>query len=86
MVVADVVGPICESSDFLAQDRYMPNVKQGQLLAVMSAGAYSFSMSSNYCSRPRIAEVMVKEDAFNVVRTRESHEDLISRETIPLFL
>jgi len=86
MIVADVVGPICESSDFLAQDRYMPNVKQGQLLAVMSAGAYSFVMSSNYCSRPKVAEVMVKEDSFNVVRTRESYEDLISGESIPLFL
>jgi len=86
MVVADVVGPICESSDFFAQDRYMPNVKQGQLLAVMSAGAYSFTMSSNYCSRPRIPEVMVKDDAFHIVRAREQYEDLISGESIPLFL
>ncbi|MCJ7774015.1 MAG: diaminopimelate decarboxylase [Desulfobacterales bacterium] len=86
MIVADVVGPICESSDFIAQDRYMPNVKQGQLLAVMSAGAYSFVMSSNYCSRPRIAEVMVKDDTFHVVKERESYMDLISGESIPLFL
>jgi diaminopimelate decarboxylase len=86
MIVADVVGPVCESSDFLAQDRYMPNVKQGQLLAVMSAGAYSFVMSSNYCSRPRIAEIMVKGDTFSVVRQRETYDDLISGETVPLFL
>lgn len=86
MIVADVVGPICESSDFLAQDRYMQNVKQGQLLAVMSAGAYSFAMSSNYCSRPRIAEVMVKDDVFHVVRARENYEDLVSGESVPLFL
>lgn len=82
----DVVGPICESADFLAKDRHIPRVGAGDLLAVMSAGAYGFTMSSNYNSRPRVPEVMVKEDKFYVVRTRESYEDLIKGESIPPFL
>lgn len=85
-VQADVVGPICESGDFLARDRRIPQVRAGDLLAVMSAGAYGFSMSSNYNSRPRAAEVMVREDNFFVIRARESYEDLIAGETIPDFL
>jgi len=83
---ADVVGPICESGDFLAKDRDTPRVEAGDLLAVMSAGAYGFTMSSNYNSRPRVPEVMVKEDQFYVVRARESYEDLIKGESIPPFL
>jgi diaminopimelate decarboxylase len=83
---ADLVGPICESGDFLAQDRDMPGVETGELLAVMSAGAYGFTMSSNYNSRPRVAEVMVKDDRFFVVRGRETYEDLTRGETIPDFL
>lgn len=83
---ADVVGPICESGDFLAKDRHVPRVEVGDLLAVMSAGAYGFTMSSNYNSRPRVPEVMVKEEQFYVVRARESYEDLIKGETIPPFL
>ncbi len=83
---ADVVGPICESGDFLARDRDIARVEAGDLLAVMSAGAYGFTMSSNYNSRPRAPEVMVKEDRFYVVRTRESYEDLIKGESIPPFL
>ncbi len=82
----DVVGPICESGDFLAKDRQIPDVESGDLLAAMSAGAYGFTMSSNYNSRPRVAEVMVKGDAYHVVRSRETYEDLISRESIPPFL
>ncbi|MBW2108542.1 MAG: diaminopimelate decarboxylase, partial [Deltaproteobacteria bacterium] len=85
-VRADVVGPICESGDFLARDRRIPRVRAGDLLAVMSAGAYGFSMSSNYNSRPRAAEVMVREDDFHVIRARESYEDLIAGESIPDFL
>ncbi|MBW1748098.1 MAG: diaminopimelate decarboxylase [Deltaproteobacteria bacterium] len=85
-ITADVVGPICESADFLAQDRKINNVKKGDLLAVMSAGAYGFTMSSNYCSRPRVAEVMVKDDSFYVVRNRESYQDLVVSESIPPFL
>jgi len=84
-IVADVVGPICESGDFLARDRQVPNVTSGDLLAVMSAGAYGFTMASNYCSRPRVAEVMVKDDRFHVVKTRQTYEDLIAGETVPPF-
>jgi len=83
---ADVVGPICESSDFLAKDRKLPQAEQGDLLAVMSAGAYGFSMSSNYNSRPRVAEVLVAKDKFFVIRQREDYDDLIRGEIIPDFL
>ena len=85
-ITADVVGPICETGDFLAMDRKISDVMKGDLLAVMSAGAYGFTMSSNYCSRPRVAEVMVKEDKFYVVRDRESYQDLVKGESIPPFL
>ncbi len=79
-ITADVVGPICESGDFLAKDRIVPDVKPGDLLAVMSAGAYGFSMSSNYNSRPRAAEVMVDGREFAVIRERETLKDLIRGE------
>ncbi|MBI4208948.1 MAG: diaminopimelate decarboxylase [Deltaproteobacteria bacterium] len=82
-VVTDVVGPICESGDFLAKDRALPELKAGELLAVMSAGAYGFAMSSNYNSRRRVAEVLVRDDRFEVVRARETYEDLIRGESIP---
>ena len=85
-VVADVVGPICESGDFLAKDRPLPRAAAGELLAVMSAGAYGFSMSSNYNSRPRAAEVLVARDRFYIIREREDYEDLIKGEVIPDFL
>jgi diaminopimelate decarboxylase len=86
LIVADVVGPICESADFLAIERNMANVKRGDLLAVMSTGAYGYVMSSNYCSRPRVAEVMVRDDQFEVVKKREKYEDLVTGETLPAFL
>jgi len=86
MLPADLVGPICETGDFLAKDRKMPPFKPGDLVAVMSAGAYSFSMASNYNSRPRPAEVMVKENLFSIIRSRETYENLISGEVIPEFL
>jgi len=86
MIVADVVGPICESGDFFAKDREIPRPQEGDLLAVMSAGAYGFTMSSNYNSRPRAPEILVDGDNFHVVRKRESFEDLISGETIPPIL
>ena len=86
MLVADLVGPVCETGDFLAKDRKMPAFRPGDLVAVMSAGAYSFSMASNYNSRPRPAEAMVKGNLFCVIRSREAYEDLISGETIPEFL
>src|SRR5688572_14887784 len=82
----DVVGPVCESSDFLAKDRAMPEVKAGDLLAVMSAGAYGFTMASNYNSRPRVPEVLVKGGEMHVIRTREEYADLVRGETIPEFL
>ncbi|MBF0417647.1 MAG: diaminopimelate decarboxylase [Magnetococcales bacterium] len=79
-LMADVVGPICESGDFLAKDRMLPEFHAGELLAVRSAGAYGFSMSSNYNSRPRAAEVMVHQNRFAVVRPRESVEQLMEHE------
>ena len=82
----DVVGPVCESGDFLAKDRSLPEVKPGDLLAVMSAGAYGFVMASNYNSRPRVPEVLVKDGEVHVIRERESYEDLVRGETIPAFL
>ncbi len=85
-VIADLVGPICESGDFLAADRALPDADEGDLLAVMSAGAYGYTMSSNYCSRPRIPEVMVQGDQFHVVRARETYEDLVAGESLPPFL
>ncbi len=85
-VVVDVVGPICESSDFLAKERKMPKVDPGELIAVMSAGAYGFSMSTNYNSRPRVAEVLVRDDRMAVIRQRENYEDLVRGEEIPEFL
>jgi diaminopimelate decarboxylase len=83
--VVDVVGPICESSDFIARDRELPEAQPGELLAVMSAGAYGFSMSSNYNARARAAEVLVNGDQVHVARKRESWEDLIRGEAIPDF-
>ncbi|PLX46050.1 MAG: diaminopimelate decarboxylase, partial [Deltaproteobacteria bacterium] len=81
--LADLVGPICESGDFIAKDRVLPALEQGELFAVMSAGGYGFTMSSNYNARPRVAEVLVSGDQYRVVRRRESYEDLISGEEIP---
>jgi diaminopimelate decarboxylase len=79
----DVVGPICESGDFLARDRELPRADEGELLAVMSGGAYGFAMASNYNARPRAAEVLVDGDRYAVVRRRESYEDLVAGESIP---
>lgn len=86
MITADIVGPICESGDFLVKDREVPMFRQGDLIAFMSAGAYGFAMSSSYNSRPRVAEVMVKGDKFEVIRERETVEDLIKGEKIASFL
>jgi len=76
----DVVGPICESGDALAKDRRLPKLEEGDLLAVLNAGAYGFSMSSQYNSRPRAAEVMVKEGKAVLVRKREQFSDLLSHQ------
>lgn len=81
-VIADVVGPVCETGDFLARDREMPNAMPGDYLAVMTAGAYGFALSSNYNSRPRVAEVLVDGAQFRVIRTRETYSDLIRGEAI----
>jgi diaminopimelate decarboxylase len=85
-IKADVVGPICESGDFIARERNMESYEPGELMAIMSAGAYGFSMSSNYNSRPRACEVMVKGDRFYTIRNRETFEDLVRGEVIPDFL
>ena len=82
-IVVDVVGPICESGDFFAKDREIPRPQRGDLLAVMSAGAYGFTMASNYNSHPKSPEVLVDGEKYYVVRERESFEDLIRGETIP---
>jgi diaminopimelate decarboxylase len=78
--VVDVVGPICEASDFFAKDRTLPPVKRGDLLSIFTTGAYGFCMSSNYNARGRAAEVLVEGDKFTVIRKREEYEDLISAE------
>ena len=79
-VKVDVVGGVCESSDFLAKDRVLPPVGRGDLLAVFSAGAYGFVMSSQYNSRPRAAEVLVEGDQWRIIRRRENYEDLMAAE------
>ena len=76
----DVVGPICESGDYLAKERYMAPAKRGDLLAVFSAGAYGMSMSSNYNTRPRAAEVLVDGDTYTIIRRRETYQELIANE------
>ena len=79
-VRADVVGPVCESGDFLALDREMQNVRPGDLLAVFDVGAYGFVMSSTYNSRPRSAEGLVDGDRFAIVTERESYQTLVQQE------
>jgi diaminopimelate decarboxylase len=81
--VYDVVGPVCESADFLAKERRLA-AREGELLAIMSAGAYGMAMSSNYNSRPRAAEVLVDGTAAHLVRRRESVEELFAAEEIPV--
>jgi diaminopimelate decarboxylase len=78
----DVVGPICESGDYLAKARALPPVKRGDLLAIFTAGAYSFSMSSNYNNRPRAPEVLVDGSTYKIIRRRETLEDLVAPERI----
>ncbi|GAB4295294.1 MAG: diaminopimelate decarboxylase [Myxococcota bacterium] len=76
----DVVGPVCESGDFFAKERELPDVKRGDILAVMSAGAYGFSMASNYNTRKKAAEIIVEGDKFRLIRKRESYDDIIKHE------
>lgn len=82
MEVVDIVGPICESGDFLAKDRALPPLQRGDLLAVFTAGAYGFVMSSQYNARPRAAEVLVEKDTFKIIRRRETYDDLIAHEKL----
>jgi diaminopimelate decarboxylase len=82
-VVADIVGPICESGDFFAKDREIAQPTRGDLLAVMSAGAYGFTMASNYNSHPKPPEILVDGDKYYVIRARENFDDLIRGEVIP---
>ena len=81
-VTADVVGPVCESGDFLARDRKMANVMPGDFVAVCTAGAYGFVQSSNYNSRPRAPEVLVEGGGYRIIRCRERLEDLVRGETL----
>lgn len=81
--LADVVGPVCETGDFLAKDRPFPEVRRGDLLAVFGAGAYAMTMSSNYNARPRPAEVLVRDSSAKLVRRRETWEDLVGLEETP---
>lgn len=76
----DIVGPVCESGDFLAQDRPLPPAARGDVLAVMSVGAYAFTMASNYNDRARAPEVLVDGGSYAVVRRREHHDDLLRLE------
>jgi diaminopimelate decarboxylase len=80
-ITADVVGPVCETGDFLARGREMVDAMPGDYLAVMTAGAYGFALASNYNSRPRAVEVMVEGAAFRAIRSRETYSDLIRGET-----
>lgn len=82
MIEADVVGPVCETGDFLARDRKMPDCAPGEVLAVCTAGAYGFVQASNYNSRPRPPEVLVEGTGFRVIRDRESAEDLVRGERV----
>jgi diaminopimelate decarboxylase len=84
-LTCDVVGPICESADFLAKDRRLPPVKRGDLMAVFSAGAYGYVMSSNYNTFPRPAEVLVSGGASRVVTKRQTYDDILAAETIETF-
>jgi len=85
-MVADIVGPVCESGDYIAQDRKIEGVKEGDLLAVMSAGAYGAVMASTYNSRPLVPEVLVDGDRWHVIRPRPSIEALIALDSVPDWL
>jgi len=81
----DIVGPVCETGDFFARDREMPELCEGDLLAIMSAGAYGFVMASNYNSRPLPGEALVRGDKFALIRKRQTWEDLVGGEMDPGF-
>ncbi|HEX4454694.1 MAG TPA: diaminopimelate decarboxylase [Kofleriaceae bacterium] len=81
-IATDVVGPICETGDFFARDRALPELEAGELVAIGAAGAYGAAMSSNYNTRPRAAEVLVSGNQFTVIRTRETYEQLVANEKL----
>lgn len=81
-VTADVVGPVCETGDFLARDRRMANAMPGDFLAIRTAGAYGFVQSSNYNSRPRVPEILVEGSGYRIIRARETYQDLVRGETV----
>ena len=81
-IVADIVGPVCETGDFLARDRQVANVMPGDYLAVSTAGAYGFVLASNYNSRPRPPEILVEGGAFRTIRARETYADLVRGELV----
>ena len=83
LVSADIVGPVCESGDFFAKDRQIEEAGEGDLLAVLDAGAYSFSMASNYNFRPRAAEVLIEAAGPRLIRRRETFDDLTACEVSP---
>ena len=83
---ADIVGPVCETGDYLARGREVPAIKEGELIAVMSAGAYGAVMSGTYNSRPLIAEILVDGDRYHAVRPRQSVKDLIAQDSVPDWL
>jgi diaminopimelate decarboxylase len=85
-ITADIVGPVCESGDYLAKDRELPGVVEGDLLSIMTAGAYGAVMASTYNSRPLVPEVLVDGDRWHVVRPRPSIEALIALDSVPDWL
>ena len=82
MIIADIVGPICETGDFLARRREIEDSKPGEVLAVCTAGAYGLALASNYNARPRPPEVLVQNSNFKIIRERESYADLIRGESL----
>jgi diaminopimelate decarboxylase len=85
-IVADVVGPVCESGDYIALGRDLPQLDAGELLAVMSGGAYGAVQSGTYNSRPLVPEVLVKEKSFAVIRPRQTYDALLSQDHLPAWL
>ena len=81
--VSDIVGPVCETGDFFARDRELPEVEEGDLLAILDTGAYGMSLASNYNTRPRPAEVLVQGKTAKLIRKRETFRDLIRGEEVP---
>jgi len=82
----DIAGNVCESGDLFARDRPMPDIQEGDLLAILNAGAYAFSMSSQYNSRPKTMEVLVNKGNSDIIRERETFSDVLSKQNVPIRL